>query len=211
MLDFFAAVPGKLKVLTDRLSSARAGYLDNLNTNLAVLPAPASTALSTAQWTNARAGYLDALNGGIAQENTPILDVPIASGIVGSDSRTLSGSLATMSAGLATSSTTGTSYSDAVNYTGEGVLCFAAVQTTANSVAAYMTITIDGVSMGEVTATAAQYKITPQVGALTIGASPADPTGIAFEAIPFKTSLQIQKKAASTGTCDIFYKYRKTA
>ena len=59
MLDFFAGVPGRLKTLTDRLTSARAGYLDNLNTNLAALPAPASTALSTAQWTNTRAAYLD--------------------------------------------------------------------------------------------------------------------------------------------------------
>ena len=59
MLDFFAGVPGRLKTLTDRLTSARAGYLDNLNTNLAALPAPAATALSTAQWTNTRAGYLD--------------------------------------------------------------------------------------------------------------------------------------------------------
>lgn len=58
MIDFLAGIPGKLKTLTDRLTSTRAGYLDNLSAGAV---AQASTALSTAQWTNTRAGYLDSL------------------------------------------------------------------------------------------------------------------------------------------------------
>jgi len=60
MIGSLLGLVGKVKTLTDRLTPARAGYLDNLNTNLAVLPAPASTALTTATWTNTKAGYLDA-------------------------------------------------------------------------------------------------------------------------------------------------------
>jgi hypothetical protein len=66
MIGVLLGIPGKLKTLTDRLTSARAGYLDNLNTNLAVLPAPASTALSTATWTGTKAGYLDAAISSVA-------------------------------------------------------------------------------------------------------------------------------------------------
>ena len=52
-------IPGKVKTLLDRLTSARASNLDNLNTTISSRAA-ASTALSTATWTNTRAGYLDA-------------------------------------------------------------------------------------------------------------------------------------------------------
>jgi hypothetical protein len=45
MSAFLFGVPGKLKTLIDRLTSTRAGYLDNL-----------------AQYTTTRAGYLDRLN-----------------------------------------------------------------------------------------------------------------------------------------------------
>jgi hypothetical protein len=50
-----------LTTLTGRLTSTRAGLLDNLDTAMTTRAA-AATALSTAQWTNARAGYLDNLN-----------------------------------------------------------------------------------------------------------------------------------------------------
>lgn len=47
--------------LLGRLTSTRAGYLDNLSAGAV---AQASTALSTATWTGARAGYLDNLSAG---------------------------------------------------------------------------------------------------------------------------------------------------
>ena len=60
MIDFLLGVPGKLKTVLDRLTSTRAANLDNLDAAISTR-APASTALSTAQWTNTRAGLLDGI------------------------------------------------------------------------------------------------------------------------------------------------------
>lgn len=56
-----AAVQTDTTTLTGRLTSIRAGLIDNLDAAMSTRAA-ASTALSTAQWTNARAGYLDNVN-----------------------------------------------------------------------------------------------------------------------------------------------------
>jgi hypothetical protein len=58
MISFLLGVPGKLKTLTDRLTSGRAANLDNLDVAVSTT-APASTALSSATWTGTKAGYLD--------------------------------------------------------------------------------------------------------------------------------------------------------
>ncbi len=55
MIASLMGVPGKLKTLLDRLTSTRAGYLDNLSGG-----APATAA----NYTATRAGYLDKLNSG---------------------------------------------------------------------------------------------------------------------------------------------------
>lgn len=52
-------LPGRVKTLLDRLTSTRAGYLDNLDAAISTRAA-ASSALSTATWTSTKAGYLDA-------------------------------------------------------------------------------------------------------------------------------------------------------
>lgn len=61
MIDFLLGVPGKLKTISDYLTtywtSARAAKLDLLT----VAPAPASTALTNATWTDARALKLDGI------------------------------------------------------------------------------------------------------------------------------------------------------
>lgn len=57
---FLAGLPGKLKVLVDRLTSTRAANLDNLNATVSSR-APASTALSNAVWSDARAAKLDSI------------------------------------------------------------------------------------------------------------------------------------------------------
>lgn len=57
MIDWFG-VSGKLKTLTDRLTSARAANLDNLNATI-TSTAPASTALSNVTWTSALAAILN--------------------------------------------------------------------------------------------------------------------------------------------------------
>ena len=79
MLESLYGLPGKIKTLLDRLTAARAGYLDSINPavtgwnstragyvdrlDAAVSTrAPASTALSNATWTDARAGYQDRLD-----------------------------------------------------------------------------------------------------------------------------------------------------
>jgi hypothetical protein len=212
MLDFFASVPGKLKTLTDRLTPARAGYLDNLNTNLAVLPAPASTALSTALWTNGRAANLDLLSaGGIAQETTPILDVPIASGLAlpgpYAQGRILAGHLHSSVSGPGLLTTASTTYVDVLNYTGQGVLSFLAIAPDA-AVAPYLKLVIDGVTIfTDFGPSAIQYACRAAVG--TISGTTSDPV-ISIDAIPFKTSLQIQAKIASS-TAYVTVLYRKTA
>ena len=60
MWTMLAGVPGKLKTILDRITAVRAGLLDNLTAlDVAVSSrAPASTALSTANWTNAIAARL---------------------------------------------------------------------------------------------------------------------------------------------------------
>jgi hypothetical protein len=70
MIPLLSGILGQVKVITGRLTSARAGYLDNLNTNLAVLPAPASTALSTATWTSGLATRLGGAGISQTQEYT---------------------------------------------------------------------------------------------------------------------------------------------
>ena len=57
MIDFLLGVPGKLKTLTDRLTSGRATNLDNLDAAV-TSRAAASTALSNVTWTNALAALL---------------------------------------------------------------------------------------------------------------------------------------------------------
>jgi hypothetical protein len=70
MIAALMGVPGKLKTLLDRLTSARAGYLDNLSAGAV---AQAGTALSNGVWTNALATELDGLAPSIAAiPTTPI-------------------------------------------------------------------------------------------------------------------------------------------
>lgn len=60
MIDFLLGVPGKLKAISDYLTTnwttTRAAKLDYLTANVAV----ASTALDSTVWTSTKAGYVDA-------------------------------------------------------------------------------------------------------------------------------------------------------
>lgn len=64
MIDFLLGVPGKLKTISDHLttnlSTTRAAKVDNLDAAISTR-APASTALTNATWTNARAEKIDTL------------------------------------------------------------------------------------------------------------------------------------------------------
>lgn len=63
MIAALMGVPGKLKTLLDRLTSTRAGNLDNLDAAVTTRAA-ASTALSTSQWTNTLATDLGTISSG---------------------------------------------------------------------------------------------------------------------------------------------------
>lgn len=64
MIGLLASIKSGITTLTGRLTSTRAGYLDNLDAAMSTR-APASTALSSATWTGTKAGYLDAPISGV--------------------------------------------------------------------------------------------------------------------------------------------------
>ena len=72
-MSFLLGVPGKLKTLIDRLTSTRAGYLDNLSAytttrgaKLDQLDAAVTSRASAANYTSGRAANLDNLNATIS-------------------------------------------------------------------------------------------------------------------------------------------------
>ena len=69
MLEPLLGLPGRIKILIDRITSTRASNLDNLNATVSSR-APASTALSSSVWTGTRAGYLDASIAGRASQSS---------------------------------------------------------------------------------------------------------------------------------------------
>lgn len=74
---FLASIQQLLGTLLDRISSARAAKLDNLDAAISTRAA-ASTAVSNADLTAARAGYLDALqhgNGGVRPASMPCANI----------------------------------------------------------------------------------------------------------------------------------------
>lgn len=222
MLDFFAGVPGKLKTLTDRWSasiltdfttlrdrwtSTRATIIDNLDTRLS----------------SARAGYLDKLNitGNVASssevtnmaaENTPLLDVPIASGVsVGYGSMAIGTAPHFTQTGITFGTgTTSTTYVDVLDYSGQGVISFLGIYPSTDAKYCYGQLLIDGVNVtGSVTGDNGQNKIKCLVGAFASDGTYC--TGLAFEPIPFKSRIQIQCKADNGGTTIPVLKWYKTA
>jgi len=204
MMPALAGLPGKIKTLIDRLTSTRATNLDNLDAAI-TSRAVASTALSNATWTNALAAELDGLAPAIAacaQETTPLLRPPIAGGYVDNNAAFTASIVA---AGIPASLSSSTTYVDVVNYTGQGVLSFAAAQTLVAAQSASIRVVIDGVQLCDTATGTAQYDARCPVGAIT-------QYMIAFEAIAFKVSLQIQTKCSGgSNTARLLYKYRKTA
>jgi hypothetical protein len=67
MLEPLLGLPGRIKILLDRIGSNTPTQLGRLDANVSSR-APASTALSTSQWTNTKAGYLDAAISGRASQ-----------------------------------------------------------------------------------------------------------------------------------------------
>jgi hypothetical protein len=205
MIDVLLGLPAKVKTLVDRLTSTRATNLDNLDAAVSTRSA-ASTALSNVVWTDVRAGKLDTA----ALEASPLLAPPIVSGVIpqAPTAVTLAATtdVYTKNSGLEHLATTSTSYVNAVNYTGKGVLEFAGAQADTSTYVTTMKITIDGVVVIEGTVTGSGFT---GVAAAMVGVINSS-AGVSLCAIPFKASLKIEVKT-SAGTGRSFIKYRKTA
>ena len=198
-------VPGKLKTLIDRLTSARAAKLDNLDTTVGSR-APASTALSNVVWTDGRAGNLDT----VLLKTHPLVAPPIAL-IPSSPAASLNTGYDYLArvAGLASGSTSSTTYVDIVNYSGQGVLEFCALMANGTPTVS-MKLIIDGVEVGAISASASSsnYSGKPLAGLFAIETAGGS---ISLSQIPFYSSLVIQAKVSTTGSSLVYYKYRKTA
>ncbi len=207
MIEVLLGLPAKVKTLVDRLTSTRATNLDNLDAAVSTRSA-ASTALSNAVWSDARAGKLDTA----ALEASPLLSAPIASGLMPTAPTILYitsyQDVYTKNSGLEHASTTSTSYVNAVNYTGKGVLEFAGLQSETAAATATMQITIDGVVV-HLSTVAGTGGGAANVAAM-VGVINKAECGISLSWVPFKTSLKIEYKT-SAGTARAFTKYRKTA
>lgn len=208
MIAVLLGLPGKLKTLTDRLTSGRAANLDKLDA-LVSSRAPASTALLYTVWTDARAAKLDV----VALEASPLLSPPIASGLVPATPTVVLISsyqdVYTKNSGLEHLGVTSTTYVNAVNYTGKGVLEFVGAQNETAAGTTTMQITVDGVvimldTVGGVGGGAANVKA-------LVGTINKAECVISLSAVPFKTSLKIEVKVTAGSTGRSFIKYRKTA
>lgn len=205
MIAVLLGLPGKVKTLIDRLTSTRATNLDNLNATVSSRAA-AATALTNAVWTDARAGKLDTA----ALEASPLLSAPIVSGVVPQAPTAVllaaASDVYTKNSGLEHLAVTSTTYVNAVNYTGKGVLEFVAAQNETTSGTTTMQITIDGVVPILATVAGDVFgKVAAMVGVINSSAQ------VSLSAIPFKTSLKIEVKVTASSTGRSFIKYRKTA
>lgn len=148
----------------------------------------------------------------------PINDIPKVSGLeaavftgFGSQTGTTIGGLLAPVTAIVSSNTT-TSYVDAINYTGAGVLEFCAFY---NREGATFTeqdaeILIDGVSVFSFIAAASSQFRCP-VGAVAFNAT-TYVHSVSLGTVPFRKSLQIRhKRGATSGTSWCWAKVRKTA
>lgn len=218
MIAFLLGVPGKLKTLLDRLTATRAGLLDNLDAAISTR-ALASTALSNATWTGALASLLNAF-----VSSNPLLEAPKAGGLTAVGVGTLSLSLSSLSSAqvywgsLCDSfhSNSAATWSDAVNYTGSGVLEFVLWSSYSGSGTCSIEIIIDGVTC--LSYTSAYLSGTWEMRC-AVGAAQYYNDGTTFHSfacpgyIPFRTSLQIRTKAISGSTPSIntITKFRKVS
>jgi hypothetical protein len=210
MIDFLLGVPGKLKTISDWLTTywtaARAAKIDYLDAAISSR-APAATAVSNVDYTPARAAALDS----VAPVSTnPILSPPIANGLTlptnTFSSNVTYNALTTACAGQYASSTS-TSYVAAVNVAGKGVLNFLAF--SASGATGNLRLTIDGV----VIFTLSNDNNKVCIGAIQVQSpNPYDIYGVTYDNIPFKQSLLIEHLTNNSSyQVTTVYKYHRTA
>lgn len=192
---FLSAIQQMLGTLLGRLTATRAGLLDNLDAGITTR-APASTALSNAQWTNALAAALLAIKqrpptsyigGGAAFVTFPSAPTPLIGVVKAASGATTANTLKTL-----------------VTHTGAGCLNFVALGTvdaTARTIRAK--VTIDSVVVLDVTSTSIN---TAGGGIMPVGslAGYFDGTYNQGSAIPAKlaynTSLLVEYASSLTET-----------
>ena len=222
MSAFLLGIPGKVKTLLDRLTAARAGYLDRLDATVSSRAA-AATALSTAQWTNALATALGKVG------TMGLLVPPKAGGLVAgrlldysdiyliTDPSSFTTNAAALGIGAQTATTNSATYVDAVNYTGSGYVDFLAfIGGTTRGIE--FDIIIDGVTV-LASGSADAYKVALPVGSMSF-ANLWDAAGNATRSaihtaagcpVVFYASLQIRHRRNNTtgsGTPDVATMYR---
>ena len=213
-MSFLAGVPGKLKTLQDGVTTLLTNFTSTIAGRVDATissRAPSSTALSTATWTGTRAAYLDKLPGIDTANANPILASPIAI----NTPAVLSGLnfLNTGVGGVTVAHNGGVAagYTTALNLTGRGVLNFAAVVLTAGTGGtAGARMTIDG---NVVYHDATGIGTTTGNGVVIVGAvakNGTDLAGIAFDQVPFNTSLLIEFSSSSNASMTLIHRYRKS-
>src|SRR5574343_49223 len=193
MLAFLYGIPGKIKVLNTRLGDSWAGQLTTIAGFITSSWASKLDSLRTGL-TDTRMQYLDKLNitGNVASAadianaaslDSPLDKPPIANALDGTTGVTLAGG--PFFAGVYTTQISSTSYTNVVNYTGEGVINFAALYESGSYIG-WIKITIDGVQVAEVSAGPAANSYVSPIG--VIGSQYL----FGLDHISFKYSLVIQ-------------------
>lgn len=191
---------GKISTILSRLSSARAGYLDNL-TNL---DAAISTLLSGGGYTSARAAKLDNLDAAVSSLGNV---APEASGIVGIPTALCDlSSLGTYIGISTTDSSTGSgTWENILNITTSvGIIQFLAVYQAANAASKNIQfrLTIDSNVVYTSATNLWDNTNDDDKGVCVIGAIWQDSFagGIAFDRIPFTDNFSVDWKKTSAGT-----------
>lgn len=204
-------LPGQIATLLARLTSGRASALDHLDADISTR-APASSAVSSATWTSALAAFL-------ALVQKP----PVASGLINSPREFASAGGTIVEMGysdlIQSSTSASSSFVDAVNYSGAGVLQAVWLNRAQNATpdACTIEVIVDGATVLSYTTAAGSANFTYATCVVGGVQRYSDGTNYyvlpgAMDDIPFTTSLQIKRKNSSgNATHSVYYKYRKTS
>lgn len=189
-----AVLSGRLRAILDHLTthlgSTRMAKVDTINSNV-------DAAITTR-----------------AAASNPLLLPPKASGLT--LTATASGVAVTNrtilagTGGAQVSEVSSTTLTDAINYTGSGLLTFLCVGSGV-AAGAKLTVIIDGTTVLTTASTGGNSMYAVVGGIIRDSDDTTNPVGVTFEAIPFKTSLQIQHASATTGTSYCVFKVTKTS
>ena len=211
MLGFLAGVPGKLKTLTDRLTSTWAAKLDTLAANFTStisgrIDAAISSRASATDWTSVRAGKIDTIAA------NPNGLAPIASGVLAS-ARVVGITYTTPLFHGAASVAVTSAFATVVSVTGSGVLWLASLYCqSGTSGNIRLKITIDGVVVSDETYAHAGLRSILVGAAYYAKVISGTALGEQFVAVPltFRSSLLIEASSAPNNNTEAYYRYVRT-